>query len=142
MGSEPDVARRLSLVCATLADQQQFPGTAARAYYLSAQAHAMNAEFDIALGLIELARERYLASDNTYEALRTNIGRMGVLDRLGRYQDALDAGDQVLAYISALHGTESTPDAQEMMGSGCSRTSEPGRLLRANGALRRRTRGL
>ena len=94
--SDPGKAQRLAKVCAELADVAAAPAAAPHASYIGAQSHAANGEFAAALRMTEAARQGYLACGKNLEALRTHVGRMAVLLELGRYQEALDAGQAVL----------------------------------------------
>jgi CHAT domain-containing protein/tetratricopeptide (TPR) repeat protein len=92
---DPGKGRQLAVLCADLAERAAAPSTVPRAAYIRAQAHAINAEFETAITLIETAREGYNALGETLEALRTNAGLMHVLKELGRYQEALAVGQTV-----------------------------------------------
>lgn len=105
----PGQARRLGLICAELADQAGAPAIIPQAAYLRAQTHAIEAEFDQALELIEAARREYVRLGQTLEALRTNIGLMTVLNELGRHEEAISAGQVVL---NGLNGIGKHPVAE------------------------------
>jgi len=94
--SDPGQARQLAAVCAEAAGEANAPAIAPRAAYLRAQTHAINGEFNTALELIQSAVDGFVAIGERMEALRTNIGRMNVLNELGRHAEALDAGQTVL----------------------------------------------
>lgn len=106
----PGQARRLSLICAELAERAGAPAVVPQAAYLRAQTYAIEAEFDQALELIEAARRGYIGLGQTLEALRTNIGLMTVLNELGRSQEALSAGQVVL---NGLHSTDKHAERSE-----------------------------
>ncbi|MGH2524400.1 MAG: hypothetical protein ACRDH2_17980, partial [Anaerolineales bacterium] len=53
--SDPGKARRLTVLCADVAEQAGAPIILPRATYLRAQTHAINSEFDIARELIQSA---------------------------------------------------------------------------------------
>lgn len=110
VATAPGQSRRLSLICAELADRAGAPAVVPQAAYLRAQTHAIEAEFDQALELIEAARQGYIGLGQTLEALRTNIGLMTVLNELGRPQDALNAGQVVL---NGLHNTDKHAERSE-----------------------------
>src|SRR5262249_14759886 len=99
--SDPGQGRQLARLCANLADQAAAPNAVPRAMYLCAQAHAINAEFDTALSLIDAARIGYAALGEELEALRTNIGLTNVLIELERYQEALAVGQAVLSALDS-----------------------------------------
>lgn len=111
--SDPGQARRLAIICAEAADDANAPVIVPRSMYIRAQTYAANGEFDTALDLIESAFAAYQSLGEEMEALRTNIGRMHVLNELGRHTDALDAGQLVLDTLAP--PTEPTPQAQMML---------------------------
>ena len=106
-GSDPGQALRLAIFCAEVAESAHLPAIAPRATYIRAQTHAINAEYDIALDLIAAAREGYKALGQELEALRTNLGLIHVLQELGRYQEALDAGKVILEDLAATAAQDS-----------------------------------
>jgi CHAT domain-containing protein/Tfp pilus assembly protein PilF len=111
--SDPAQARQLAALCAEAAEEANAPVIVPRSMYLRAQTHAINGEFNSALELIQSALVGYEAIGERMEALRTNIGRIHVLNELGRHAEALDAGQIVL---DALEGTaEPTPQAQMLL---------------------------
>src|SRR5688572_15618906 len=111
--SNPAQARQLAVMCAEAAEEANAPVIVPRATYLQAQTHAINGEFNTALELIQSALVGYEAIGERMEALRTNIGRIHVLNELGRHAEALDAGRVVL---DALEGTaEPAPQTQMLL---------------------------
>ena len=111
--SDPTQARQLAAMCAEAAPEANAPVIVPRSMYLRAQTHAINGEFNAALELIQAALAGYEAIGERMEALRTNIGRMHVLNELGRHAEALDAGQVVL---DALEGSaEPTPQVQMLL---------------------------
>ena len=94
--SDPGKARQLAGICAEAAEEANAPAIVPRAAYLRAQTHAINGEFNTALELIQSAVDGFEAIGEQMEALRTNIGRMNVLNELGRHAEALEAGQTVL----------------------------------------------
>ena len=111
--SDPGKARRLAIVCAEAADEANAPIIAPRSMYIRAQTYAANGEFNTALELIQSAFAGYESLGERMEALRTNIGRMHVLNELGRHMDALDAGQLVLDTPALM--TEPSPQAQMLL---------------------------
>jgi CHAT domain-containing protein/tetratricopeptide (TPR) repeat protein len=109
---DPARGRQLAELCADLAEQAQSPLAAPRARYIQAQAYAINAEYEAALALIDAAESGYTALGETYEALRTSIGRMNVLKELGRYHEALDRGQAV---IDTLGEADTTAEARMLI---------------------------
>src|SRR6266508_1742984 len=94
--SDPGQARQLVAICAEAAGEANAPAIVPRSAYLRAQTHAINGEFNTALELIQSAVDGFVAIGEQMEALRTNIGRMNVLNELGRHAEALEAGQAVL----------------------------------------------
>src|SRR5687768_12662301 len=94
--SDPGKARQLAIICAEAAGEANAPAIVPRSVYLRAQTHAINWEFNAALELIQSAFEGFVSIGEQMEALRTNIGRMNVLNELGRHAETLDAGQTVL----------------------------------------------
>jgi CHAT domain-containing protein len=105
---DPARGRQLAELCAALAEYVHLPSVTPRALYIQAQAHAINAEYDAALALIDAAYSGYSALGELHEAVRTNIGRMNVLKELGRYHEALERGQKI---IDSLSVAEPTPEA-------------------------------
>ncbi len=111
--SDPAQARQLAALCAAAAEEANAPIVVPRATYLRAQTHAINGEFNTALELIQSAFHAYESIGERMDALRTNLGRMHVLNELGRHAEALEAGQVVL---NALEGmSEITPQAQMLL---------------------------
>lgn len=75
---------------------------AAQAVYLQARAELNGGRPDAALELIEVARGTWLDLDQPVQAGRTELGRMAVLDHLGRHVDALETGQRLLAQLAGL----------------------------------------
>jgi tetratricopeptide (TPR) repeat protein len=98
---DPGKARRLAGLCASMAERAEAPAAVPRGNYILAGTHDVNGEFAAELRLIKAAHDGYVALKKNLEALRTNVGLMGVLLDLGRYQEALDAGQVTL---DALNG--------------------------------------
>jgi CHAT domain-containing protein/Tfp pilus assembly protein PilF len=111
--SDPGQARRLAIVCAEAAADADAPIIVPRSMYLRAQTYAANGEFDKALELIEGAFATYESLGEQMDALRTNIGRIHVLNELGRHTEALAAGQLVLDTLSPL--TDPSPQAQMLL---------------------------
>ncbi|MEJ7840471.1 MAG: CHAT domain-containing tetratricopeptide repeat protein [Rubrobacter sp.] len=92
----PEKARGLVELCTALAAAAKSPAAVPRANYIRAGVHHLNGEFDDELRYTEAACAGYVALGMNLEALRTNVGKMLALLDLGRYQEALDAGQVVL----------------------------------------------
>ncbi|MGH3086093.1 MAG: CHAT domain-containing protein [Rubrobacteraceae bacterium] len=100
LDSDPGKAQDLAELCKTLVEAANAPVAAPRANYIRVQTAFINGEFEKALLLIESAHDGYLALGENVEALRTNVGKMAALLELGRYQEALDAGQAVLSSLN------------------------------------------
>ena len=126
LNDDPGKARRLAELCADLADAADAPAAVPRADYIRAGAHHLNGEFDDDLRLTEAAYDGYVALGMNLEALRTNVGKMAALLELGRYQEALDAGQIVLDTLGGKGELEVTPTPQEVRSADRARAAEPG----------------
>lgn len=114
VSNDPRKAQRLAELCASLAGAATAPAVGPRATYVAVQTRFINGEFDAALRLAKVAHDGYMALGMHLEALRTNIGRMAALLELGRYRQALNAGQVVLDAVngkSRLPVTLTQPDA-------------------------------
>jgi len=115
VASQPGQARQWAERIRAAAVEMALPVLVGRADYLRAQICALNAEFEQALALIESARRHYLAADDIRGAQRTNVGRITVLEQLGRYDEAIalahalqreldaDASDEALSLLAKSH---------------------------------------
>ncbi|HUF39504.1 MAG TPA: CHAT domain-containing tetratricopeptide repeat protein [Anaerolineales bacterium] len=104
--ADPARARQLAEICAEAAEAAGAPSIIPRAIYTRAQTHAINGELELALDLIRFARREYEALDDELSAIRTNLGKIHVLNELGRYDEALEAGEETLRIVSALDGAD------------------------------------
>jgi tetratricopeptide (TPR) repeat protein len=111
--ADPGKARRLAELCADAADDADAPAAMPRAAYIRAHTHAENGEFDAALRLVNLARDRYVALGEKLEALRTNVGLMAILLELGLYDESLGAGQMVLDTLDGKGELDARPTPQE-----------------------------
>lgn len=68
----------------------------ARSAYLRAQVLAIDGTLDTALRLVEDARGGFLAAGADLDALRTDLGRMHILNEQGRGDEAVRVGQQLL----------------------------------------------
>lgn len=96
---DPGQARKLAALCAHLAAEGGDPALVAPAHYLQAQACAVQGDLEGALTLIRSAYRRYRAQGDALHACRTHLGRMHVLTELGRHQEVLALGQQVLDWL-------------------------------------------
>jgi CHAT domain-containing protein/tetratricopeptide (TPR) repeat protein len=95
---DPTEARRLA---ERAAHNTASPLLVARADYVRAQVHALTGEFETALELVEQARAGFTAAGASFEALRTQLGRIHVLNEQGCHDDAIALGQQLLADLDA-----------------------------------------
>lgn len=101
--ADPASAERLcELVAAAADDVPDGAGTIARARYAWARVCAERGELERALQLIEAARAEHLGVGDELAALRTDLGRMQVLDDLGRHGAAVDVGEVLLQAIETV----------------------------------------
>lgn len=85
---------------------QVWPALLARARYLRARVFTERGELDAALALIGQARAGWWEAGQPLSALRTDLGRMQVLDDLGRHREAAAVGADLLAALDALPDDE------------------------------------
>lgn len=111
--SDPGAAAELAALCELGAESLGCRGLVARSRYLRARVLADRAEFEPALQLIEQARAGWWESGARLSALRTDLGRMQVLDDLGRHHAAADVGEAMVAGLKRLPET-SDPDEGEL----------------------------
>jgi tetratricopeptide (TPR) repeat protein len=110
--TDPGKAHRLAALCADVADRAAAPAVP-RASYIRGQAYYLNGELDAALRMANEAYEGYVALGENLEALRTHVGRMGVLKELGLYKEALDAGQLVLDNLNGVGELNVRPTDQQ-----------------------------
>ena len=113
LGDDPGKARRLAELCVDLADTAAASAAVPRSNYIRAGAHNINGEFEEDLRLTGAAHDGYVALGMKLEALRTNVGKMAALLELGRYQEALDVGREVLAVLDGRGELEVAPTPEE-----------------------------
>ncbi len=106
--SAPAQARTLAELCVRAAEDLDLPRVAARAEYLQARVVAEGGDLEGALSLISSARERYWSIGDDVLALRTDLGRMQVLDDLGDHHGAIDLGNRVLMDLPEVRGDQGT----------------------------------
>jgi CHAT domain-containing protein len=95
-------------------------GQQARARYVRAQVLTERGELDEALRLIADARALWTEDGDVLAALRTDLGRMHVLDDLGRHQEAIEVGERLVAALDGL------------CAAGAGRAGDDARYLRAH----------
>lgn len=100
--ADPDVACSLAEVCASLADRIDAVAVAAGARYQLARVYANRGEPTRALSLIDEARDGHRRAGDELQALRTDLGRMHVLDDFGRHHEAVDVGERTITTLERL----------------------------------------
>jgi tetratricopeptide (TPR) repeat protein len=102
----PSEAEEIARQALNHADARGLDNESARAHYLLARLNVVRGELQTALHLIDEARTRWLRIGDHLSALRTDLGRMQVLDDLGRHADAAAVGARLLAALSEYGGNE------------------------------------
>lgn len=82
-----------------------------RAAYVAARVAVDRGQLDVALSRIERASTCLRAAGLELEALRTQLGRMHVLDDRGRHADAVEVGTALLDELDRLAAMETDPAA-------------------------------
>ena len=98
---DPSVAERLARVAILGAEASAAPTVRPRAEYLIAQVRAGAGDLAGALVLIDSTRAEFARLGLAADALRTNLGRLHVLNEMGLHADALAAGESILAAADA-----------------------------------------
>lgn len=98
----PEAAIQLGQLADAAAVDLGLAAVSARARYLLARVYAERGEPDQALNLIDEARDLWWSDGQPLPALRTDLGRMQILDDLGRHHDAADTGTQLIAALGEL----------------------------------------
>lgn len=99
---DPAAAENLCSLCDAAAGRSALLHLRARARYLRARVLAERGELESGLALIEQARQLWSSLGLHLEALRSALGRMQILDDLGRHADAVAVGERTLAGLAAL----------------------------------------
>jgi tetratricopeptide (TPR) repeat protein len=110
---DPGKAGRLAELGIGAAEAAEAPAAIPYATYILAGSHGMNGDLDEELRLTEAAYNGYVALGMNLEALRTNVGKMSALLELGRYGEALEAGQVVLDALDGKGVLPVRPTAQE-----------------------------
>lgn len=117
--SNPEKARVITAVCLKHAPTIQATHLIPRATYIQAQTHAAKGELEESLHLIQQAHDGYQALDQELSALRTRVGRIHVLNELGRHQEALATAQAVMAQLTQSGELEHNREAQLVAGLAC-----------------------
>lgn len=99
---DPAAAEELCRLCALAAAPAAFVGIRARASYLRARIVTERGDLETGLALVQRARDLWVQAGQPVDALRTDLGRMSILDDLGRHAEALAVGEALLASLDAI----------------------------------------
>lgn len=109
----PRRAERLAVWADRRAERAADRSRLARARYVRAQIMTERGEPDAALAFIADARRWWSEAGHTLAALRTDLGRMHVLDDLGRHHEAIEVGERLVAALAELGTAGPAADGQE-----------------------------
>ena len=102
MRSRPQEADELARLCDVAAGPLGLAAHSGRALYLRARLCAERGELDAALATIDDARQAWVRAGDQLAALRTQLGRMGVLDNMGRHDESACVGKDLLEDLDVL----------------------------------------
>jgi CHAT domain-containing protein len=136
---EPGMAYELAELCEAAAAELDLGVVHARSSYLRGRIHAERGEFDRALEFIDRARRGWSEAGQWLAALRSDLGRMHVLDDLGRHADAAAVGEALLGTLDMLASQTDQPMlyrqlramAVNNLGAAYTLTGDHGRALEA-----------
>lgn len=83
----------------------------AQATYLHARIEVARGRLEEALVHIDAAREAWMVTGATISALRTDLGRMHVLDDLGEHRQAISVGEHLIQQLDGLGPAETDEEA-------------------------------
>jgi CHAT domain-containing protein/tetratricopeptide (TPR) repeat protein len=134
---DPSLAEELAALCDAAAAGLDLAALSARSCYLRGRIYAERGEFAQALDFIERARQGWADAGQHLAALRSDLGRMQVLDDLGRHEETAEVGAALLAALDQLPDQDGRPVrqlramAQNNLGATYSQVGEHGRALEA-----------
>lgn len=99
---EPGAADELARLCDASAGVMALDAVAARARYLRARVHAERGDLERALELIAQARAGWWRIGRHVSALRTDLGRMQILDDMGLHHEAASLGEALIDALDRL----------------------------------------
>lgn len=105
MGRQPAEAARMAAACRLGAEHLGLTALVPAADYLLAQARAIQGAFVDADLLLDRAKVGYEAAGDQAAALRTDLGRIHVLNMSGRHEAAVAKADGLLAALGAESAT-------------------------------------
>jgi tetratricopeptide (TPR) repeat protein len=106
---EPGMADELAELGEAAAAQLALGAVGARSCYLRGRIYAERGEFDRALNFIDRARRGWSDAGQRLFALRSDLGRMQVLDDLGRHRETAAVGVALLDALDKLAGEGHEP---------------------------------
>lgn len=106
---QSEVASDLLSTVVAEATRRDLPAIEARGAYLWARAEVNQGRLGSALDLIDRSRSVWLAHGSPVAAWRTDLGRMHILDDLGRHADAVDVGEALIAHLDQVDVTMADP---------------------------------
>ncbi len=106
---EPGMADQLAELCDAATAGLDLGAVSARSCYLRGRIYAERGEFDRALEFIERARRGWSDAGQRLAALRSDLGRMQVLDDLGRHEETAAVGEALLDALDKLAGQADQP---------------------------------
>lgn len=114
--SDPALAGKALAVCEAAASEVGPPEVEPAARYLRARLSLNLGEPEHALVLIDQAKRGWLGLARPLDAWRTELGRMHVLDDLGRHGDSLEASQALIDELDAFDGDAlDDPDDQAQL---------------------------
>jgi len=125
---DPVAARELARAARALASEPnpwfgRAPMVAARAALLEGQVLAIEGRLGEALLAVDAAHDAYVVAAEPWLALRTCLGRMHILNELGRTVEAVQVGGDLMCGIDALQGAggsqASPPFAVDWLRASC-----------------------
>jgi CHAT domain-containing protein/tetratricopeptide (TPR) repeat protein len=117
--SNPEKARAITAVCIERAHALQAHALIPRATYIQAQAHAAKGDLEESLQLIQQAHDDYQALNQALPALRTHVGRIHILNEMGRHQEALSSAQTVMDRLAQSGELDHNREAQLIAGLTC-----------------------
>ena len=107
----PGTAESLIDVVVAQAGADGLVSLQARGHYLGARIRAERGDFDEALTLIGVARQLWMEAGEQLSALRTDLGRMQIMDDLGQHAEAITIGERLLEAVG--HRDQDDQDDQD-----------------------------
>jgi len=109
---DPGMAEELALLCDLTAASLGLAAVSAQSCYLRGRIYAERGEFGPALEFIDRARRGWSRAGQQLAALRSDLGRMQVLDDLGRHAETAAVGQALLDALDQLPDQTDPPVQQ------------------------------